>query len=295
MFTGLFLDSFTITPYLEQSKSEVVWSIPAGPSSFYSPNILSELTYKDVKARGLGLNLAYLNKVSDHWALYLEGDYSDTSIKSGSSQDSDYLGDNRTEEFSRSYADVDDDSSVRTSFTIGMKTRWFDSKGHYFTFLFGHQKHQLNMTTSNGVQYIPEESRGSPMTGLNSTFNSEFSSWYSGVATEHVFKWGTIGIRYERHDVEYDSEADWNLREDLAHPTSFIQSGEGKGTLLTLGYSYQVNLNWDLFFNYTRRDYDIKEGYDQTFASDGSSYVTTLNGLQYDSEQYQIGFRYIMY
>lgn len=293
MFTGLFIDSFILSPYIEQSKAELVWDIAAGPSSYFTPNVLSELSYKDIKSRGLGIRLAHLNRFSDNWAFYIEANYSDTSIKSGKSQDSDYLANNRQEEFSRSYADIKDDGNRQQALAIGLKTRWFGAKGHYVTMLLGHQQHDVDLTVTNGVQAIPEEMSGTELTGLNATYNSEFESWYAGLATEHVFSWGTIGLRYEHHDLDFESEADWNLRDDLAHPKSFVHSGDGDGKSLTLGYSYQINLNWDLYLNYTRLEYTIRNGYDQTFFADGASYVTSLNQLKYESDQFQLGFRYI--
>ncbi len=293
MFTGLFIDAFVLSPYIELSKSELVWSIAAGPSAAYTPNILSELTYSELKSEGFGLQFSYLKKLNDNWAFYIEGDYSDSSITSGESQDSDYQSDNRGDEFSRSYAEIKDDLIKKEMFSVGIKTRWFDKQGHYLTFLFGHQQHNVDITVTNGVQAIPVEMNGTPLVGLNSTYDSEFSSWYYGLSTEHVFKWGTIGLRYEIHDIDFIAQADWNLRPDFQHPKSFEHTGKGDGNTLVLGYTYTFNLSWDAYFNVIHREYEINDGYDQTFFSDGGSYITTLNKLEYKIESYQLGFRYI--
>ena len=61
MFTGLFIDAFIVTPYVEQTKSELVWNIANGAGANASPNVLSELSFKDVKSIGYGLKLAHLN------------------------------------------------------------------------------------------------------------------------------------------------------------------------------------------------------------------------------------------
>lgn len=293
MFTGLFVDSFVVSPYIEQSHSEIVWDIAGGPSPYYTPNVLSELSYEKIKALGYGIQLAGLYKFSASWALYFEGNLSDASIKSGKAQDSDYAADNRGEEFSRSYADIKDDNVKDVSYCLGVKTRWFGAHGHYFTFLVGHRESEINLTVTNGTQIIPAELNGTAITGLKSTYNSDFSALFYGIGTEHVFQWGTLGLRYEIHNVDFDAQADWNLRDEFAHPKSFTHTGDGKGRALILGYSYQINRNWDAYFNFSRLKYEINNGYDQTYFATGESYVTTLNSLDYESDRYQVGIRYI--
>ena len=293
MFTGLFVDAFIFTPYVEQTKSEMVWNIANGAGANASPNILSELTFKNVKSLGYGLKIAHLNALSENIAFYVEAEYADSSVKSGTVQDSDYLGDNRTGEFSRSIADVNDDSLNSWGLAAGIKTRWFGARGHYLTFLIGHERQAVDYTMTDGVQIIPEAYSGQSLTGFNSTYNSEFESWYIKIGTEHVFKWGTIGLSYEHHDLDFYSEADWNLRADFAHPKSFTHEGEGSGKGITIAYTYPLNLQWDVFLTYTKRKNIINDGYDQVFFSDGFSVINSLNTVEYTEEQFQFGFRYI--
>jgi len=293
MFSGIFVDSLILSPYMEQSKSELVWDIATGPSSYFTPNVLSELSYQNIKSRGLGIRIASVKKVSQDWAFIVEVNYSDTSIKAGRSQDSDYLSNDREDEFSRSFADIEGNGNRQQSFGIGMKSRLFGLRGHYVSMLFGRKETEVNLTATNGVQSIPEEYSGVELTGLNSTYNSCFASLYVGFSTEHVFGWGTVGANYEYYDVEFDAEADWNLRDDLAHPVSFAHFGSGKGESLTVGYTYQYGFNWDFYLNYIHSHTKIKNGYDQIFFTDGSSYITTLNQLKFESKQLQLGFRYI--
>ncbi|BFM18716.1 hypothetical protein R50073_48990 (plasmid) [Maricurvus nonylphenolicus] len=293
MFTGLFIDAFIVTPYVEQTKSELVWNIANGAGANASPNVLSELSFKDVKSIGYGLKLAHLNAISENFAFYIEGEYADSSIRSGTVQDSDYSQDNRAGEFSRSISEVEDDSLSGWSLAAGVKTRWFGARGHYLTTLIGHQRQNVDYTMTDGVQVIPESLAGQPLTGLNSTYNSEFESWYIKVGTEHVFKWGTIGLSYEHHDLDFYAEADWNLRTDFAHPKSFVHEGEGTGKAITIAYTYPINLQWDVYLTYTKRENTVEDGYDQTFFANGNSAIIRLNEVEYEAEQFQLGFRYI--
>ena len=295
MFTGIFIDSFAISPYVERAESKLIWSIANSSSPFASPNILSELTYENIKQEGSGLQLSYLKVVDDVWAFKVEGDYSSSSIKSGDSQDSDYLFDDRQGEFSRSYADIEDDGAERRSLELGVKTRWFksDSEGHYVSVMLGYQQQSIDITVTNGEQIIPEELNGEIIEGLNTTYNSEFSSKFLAVSTEHAFAWGVIGLRYEKHDVDFTAEADWNLRTDFQHPVSFEHEGDGEGRVLTLGYVYKFDFNLDVFFDITHREYEIIDGDDVTFFSDGGVGHTRLNRLVYKSNNARLGIRVV--
>ena len=292
MFFGLFIDTMVINTQLEMSDSELVWDIASSASATTTPNVLSELSFRDIRSLGYVINLGYMNRFDNNIAFVLEAEYADSRIRSGRAQDSDYASDNRTDEFSRSFSDIESDSINYFSLATGIKTRWLNTKGHYLSFLIGYKKHNVDITMTNGVVEIPEADAGSLIPGLNSTYNSEFRSIFAGLSTEHVFSWGTIGFRYDLYYTDLKAEADWNLRTDFAHPVSFEQIGDGKGYAATLGYTYNHNRNWDYSIDYVVTKYHIQDGYDQTYFSDTTSFIVKLNNSEYKQEAIRIGVSY---
>ena len=292
MFLGLFIDTLVINTQLEMSYSELVWDIASSASATTTPNVLSELSFRDIRSLGYVINLGYMNRFDNNIAFVLEAEYADSRIRSGRAQDSDYASDNRTDEFSRSFSDIESDSINYFSLATGIKTRWLNTKGHYLSFLIGYKKHNVDITMTNGVVEIPEADAGSLIPGLNSTYNSEFRSIFAGLSTEHVFSWGTIGFRYDLYYTDLKAEADWNLRTDFAHPVSFEQVGDGKGYAATLGYTYNHNRNWDYSIDYVVTKYHIQDGYDQTYFSDTTSFIVKLNNSEYKQEAIRIGVSY---
>ena len=292
MFLGLFIDTLVINTQLEMSDSELVWDIASSASATTTPNVLSELSFRDIRSLGYVINLGYMNRFDNNIAFVLEAEYADSRIRSGRAQDSDYASDNRTDEFSRSFSDIESDSINYFSLATGIKTRWLNTKGHYLSFLIGYKKHNVDITMTNGVVEIPEADAGSLIPGLNSTYNSEFRSIFAGLSTEHVFSWGTIGFRYDLYYTDLKAEADWNLRTDFAHPVSFEQVGDGKGYAATLGYTYNHNRNWDYSIDYAVTKYHIQDGYDQTYFSDTTSFIVKLNNSEYKQEAIRIGVSY---
>ena len=292
MFLGLFIDTMVINTQLEISDSELVWDIASSASATTTPNILSELSFRDIRSLGYVINLGYMNRFDNNIAFVLEAEYADSRIQSGRAQDSDYASDNITDEFSRSFSDIESDSINYFSLATGIKTRWLNTKGHCLSFLIGYKKHNVDITMTNGVVEIPEADAGSLIPGLNSTYNSEFRSIFAGLSTEHVFSWGTIGFRYDLYYTDLKAEADWNLRTDFAHPVSFEQVGDGKGYAATLGYTYNHNRNWDYSIDYVVTKYHIQDGYDQTYFSDTTSFIVKLNNSEYKQEAIRIGVSY---
>ena len=292
MFLGLFIDTMVINTQLEISDSELVWDIASSASATTTPNVLSELSFRDIRSLGYVINLGYMNRFDNNIAFVLEAEYADSRIQSGRTQDSDYASDNRTDEFSRSFSDIESDSINYFSLATGIKTRWLNTKGHYLSFLIGYKKHNVDITMTNGVVEIPEADEGSLIPGLNSTYNSEFRSIFAGLSTEHVFSWGTVGFRYDLYYTYLKAEADWNLRTDFAHPVSFEQVGDGKGYAATLGYTYNHNRNWDYSIDYVVTKYHIQDGYDQTYFSDTTSFIVKLNNSEYKQEAIRIGVSY---
>lgn len=290
MFDGLYTDGFVVTPYLDYAKTNLEWSISAGPSTQYSPNVLSELSFDDMKTKGWGLNLSYLKKLNNKWAFNIETDLLRSKISTGDVRDSDYAEDNRQGEFSRSYSDAKGDGTDRKTLAAGFKYRWFGNKGHYASILFGKQNYAFDIQMHNGTQVIPETF---PIPGLSSTYETETDSIFVAIASEHVFNWGTLGLRFERHDASYDAKANWNLRDDLAHPVSFAHSAEGNADVVIMGYSYTINKSWDVFVNLSRRNTSLTDGYDHVFASDGRSTVVRLNNVDMTTNAADAGVRYL--
>lgn len=287
MFTGLFIDAFIISPYITAERADFKWNI-AGMGG--TPNVLSELFFNDLKADGYGIKLAKLNRINDNWAFYVELDYSSAEVDDGLITDSDYIADNRQGLIARSVSSPNKSDIEHESFLMGVKTRWFNQKNHYWTASLGYKRKTIDIRITDGQETYPGSGA---INGLNSSYDSEFKGLTFGFTTEHVFPWGAIGLQYEVYDVEYEAEANWNLRSDFAHPISFEHLGTGDGYTATFSYSYIINRTWDVYASVSRTEYDISRGHDRTFFADGSHYSISLNEVDYESESAKIGIHYI--
>jgi hypothetical protein len=267
-------------------QDNLSWSI-AGIDG--SPNILSELSFDDVVSLEVGVDLDLRAPVGFEAEIALR--YGE--IVDGSNRDSDYMGDDRTGEWSRSDNAVDDDDVWDTSVGIGWGIDWTDrrsGRSARFTPMIGYAINQQNLRLSDGVQTIPPS--GS-FPGLDSTYQSEWRGPWIGLHSlyEGAPRW-QLGLDLEFHWGDYEAVADWNLRTDLQHPRSFEHDADGRGLRLLLEGIRQLGRRSDLTLRLGLEDWETDAGTDRIYLADGSVVSTRFNGAQWQSLSLDLGWRY---
>lgn len=268
------------------------WSI-AGNITGSAPNILSELTWSDISYLVLEAGVVYQERrENSNFGHYAEiiGFYGDAY--DGKNQDSDYIGDNRTLEFSRS------NNSSDTGYTEGIKlglgmTYHLDRENSLWriTGLGGYSYRESQYVMTNGFQTIPASGA---FDGLDSTFTTLWRGPYFG-AEVSGFLGGPkhyLRARAERHIVDYDGTGNWNLRTDFVHPESFRHRADGTGTVLELEYRFAFRPRWSVGLKGQYETWEIDYGLDQTYLSSGASGYTRLNNTDWESTSYFITLGY---
>ncbi|MGD8686846.1 MAG: autotransporter domain-containing protein, partial [Syntrophobacterales bacterium] len=206
-------------------EDEFDWNI-AGNSNGKNPNILSELTWDDLQIFQVGVHA----KTVIGPGFYLRGIFNYGWIYDGDNQDSDFAGDDRTFEWSRSNNNADDDDVLDASLGIGYQFRLAEDKC-MFTPLVGYSYHEQNLRLTDGVQTVSEPGLAppgvtppplGPFAGLDSKYEAEWKGPWVGLdlslrPTEKL----TMMATFEYHWADYEAKAKWNLRTDLNQPKSF--------------------------------------------------------------------------
>lgn len=261
------------------------WNI-AGNSSGTNPDILSELTWKDLGI--FDMRAAYRADL-DH-GLRLRGSVGYGVIFRGKNQDSDYNGNNRTQEFSRSNNRADGGSVWDASAGLGYKmTRSFSAGTVEVIPMAGFAIHQQNLRITDGNQTIP--ATGS-FGGLNSTYTARwFGPW---LGAEAAFKSDRLTFKggLEYHSIGYSATADWNLRTDFQHPNSFDHSANGYGIVVNGGVDYALSNAWSVDGGINMHKFRASNGVDTTHFADGTYASTKLNDVRWDSIGIMAGLKY---
>ncbi len=271
VLTGLRVDQFD-------------WNI-AGNLSGTGPNILSELTWSDLEILELKVRARKTIK-----RLYLRGSLGYGFIFDGTNQDSDYLGDDRTLEFSRSNNNAGDGSVWDISFGAGY-AGWALMAGRLKVMpMLGYSLHKQNLTITDGFQTIPATG---PFGGLDSSYNALWMGPWLGVDVDYgaAEKLKVFGS-FELHAASYSATANWNLRSDFDHPKSFEHTADGYGIVLALGADYELSPELSVKAGVERQDWHASDGTDRTFFSNGVVSDTRLNEVNWSSTSVAAGIEY---
>ncbi len=267
-------------------QDDVNWTI-AGNIGGQSPNILSELKWNNLEIyqfQGRGrVDIA-------KWAA-LRGTFDYGWVFNGSNQDSDYLGNNRTSEFSRSNNNSDQGSVVDLSAGIGYPFRFLpDSYDLRVTPLGGYSYHEQNLTITDGFQTIP---RTGSFGGLDSEYQTRWRMPWVGLdlSLKSSPKFTFFGTA-EYHWGRYQGTGRWNLRTDFSQPKSFRHRAIAKGITGSLGVAYALTKRWDLFTGIEVQKWHTDPGIDTTFFSDGTTSDTRFNRANWNSFYVNFGSTY---
>jgi hypothetical protein len=256
------------------------WNI-AGDLSGRNPNVLSELVWSDLEI----YQVKAATRVTAHEVFYLRGSLARGWIFDGSNQDSDFLGDNRTFEFSRSNNSSDAgkvwDASVGIGYIVPASERLRVIP------LIGYSYNRQNLTLRDGVQTLSLPPSGQPLgpiPGLDSTYETEWWGPWIGLdllfrATDKITLFSSI----EYHRADYKAVADWNLRQDLLRFRSFEHDAEAKGFAVSLGAEYILKGSWCIGLNVNYREWSASAGTNRVFLADGDLAASRLNEVSWDS------------
>ncbi len=257
------------------------WNIANDLAGTSTPNILSELTWDNLNIMQLDMGM---RTEANNIVFRVDADYG--WILTGNNQDSDYDGNNRTLESSRSNNDAGAGNVWDVSTAIGYNF----GEDASITPLIGWSMHRQNLRLRDGFQTIPATG---DFAGLNSKYDAEWTGpWLgfdAGVTTENAAR---FFLNFAYHFATYKAEADWNLRTDFAHPVSFRHEATGYGIDAGGGVEYELAENQMLVAGIEYRKWKADNGADTTFFATGASSVTKLNEVNWQSFTFRLDAAY---
>ena len=266
---------------MSQRTGSLSWSIASDMSGKRAPNVLSELSYEGLEIRGFEVQSS----------VYFFGGLLDDSfldvrlhrgvITGGETRDSDYDGDNRTQEYSRSLSENTGDFVADYSVAYGLNV--VNKRGASASVLAGYSLHQQYVRKQNAVRVAPDTELvlGDVIEGLNSTYQSQWQGPWLGTSVSLRGKKHWLKLQGEIHSALYYAEADWNLRDSFKHPKSFEHNASGLGWVVDVSYAYTFDFSQGnkttLGLSYRAEDWGAEEGVDTLYLASGEVVSTRLN------------------
>ena len=214
------------------------WSIAAQGGS---PNIAEELVWDDVRIAQLGLRTS----IESRFGLLLEAQGAIGAVIDGDNRDSDYLGNNRTNEFSRSINESNGyvgEASVAIGNVIRPWCQWLR-----LTPLVGFSFHTQRYTITDGRQTISSDpALLGPIRGLNSHYHAKWWGRWAGLRIAiQPLSCLTLHATGEYHlKQNYYAEGLFNLRSDAKD--DFFHDANAYGYVILAGTEYVAGNGWTI-------------------------------------------------
>lgn len=243
-----------------------------------SPNILSELSWRKLRAWEHQLGLEYHSESG--WVGRVKLGRTDFNL-GGEVQDSDYNFDNRRGEFSRSLNAAQGSTAQDAGLLMGRRFYLDESDNLTITPVIGRSRNVADLRMNDGVQIIPALGA---YPNQNSRYRAQYDSTIAGVESRWWFlpPFG-LDLQWHHHRFNYHAEADWNLRTDFQHPVSFYQQGSGTANRWTVGLLARMNRDWMMELAHSRHRSRLKNGLDVTNNADGTHQYTLLREVDWSS------------
>lgn len=256
----------SIQPYVKYRQESLSWSV-AGDVSGQNPNILSELKWK--KLRGPQTGMLLQKEISRSFSVLMDMSYMD--ITAGRVTDTDYSEDNR--QGISYYEKLQADKGYMLS---------LDARLQYHVYLQPQIKIIPFLGFTNKYQHLYMLDNEIPLVEgsiLKSTYTPH---WYGGTVGS-IFIFGVLKARVlleiSGDLIKYSAKANWNLRNELAHPVSFEHSATGKAVNARLSIEYPVSKNMYLTLSADISRAETQSGTDKTFYRSGREAFSRLNSV----------------
>jgi len=274
-------DRFSIeTGYTNES---LVWNFAAN-----GIDVLSELSFEESEFVFTKLGLEH--DINEKW---LAGGYFGYgSALEGWVQDSDYNGNGRTLEFSRSISSTDDSSFIDTGVYVGKKYQI--NTATTYTPKLEYSLLYQKYTIKDGEQIIDTVApvQLGSIAGLDSSYTSFWNTGFLGTDIDYALNDKTtlgfgayLGLGY------YYGEGRWNLRADL-EDKSFEHTGAFWATKLSVNLKHKLNENYEMFGGYRYTYSYLENGDNVQFLTDGTRPKSNLNEVERVENRVNIGVSY---
>lgn len=270
-------DKLQVSASAGYQRENFHWSI-AGDMNGQNPNVYSELKWKNISGIkwGAALQWNFCNR------FLFAGNYDRSSITSGTSNDTDYSGDNRTNPVYNQNFSSNKGSTSAWSAGVGYKL--IENKIWRLTPYAGY-----GINDESYYLLGDEGNFGQLNTSYKPQWKGPFIRLVSNVQLmKHLAVLGDITY----NQVKYNAAANWNLIQSFQHPVSFRQTANGYGLNIEAGLAFDINRYLAINAGAGYFNWETGNGTDTLYLANGTTEKTQMNGATRDGIVFKFGISF---
>lgn len=291
--TNLMAGNLEVTSSLGTGSGELKWSI-ADPSG--TPDVLSELIYEAERlyVANIDARITVPRGRLEGLVIGLWADYS--YIAKGRSEDRDWNASGRNDLYSYSNAEIYGKNLNAYELSLGYR---FDVNSSLsISPRLAYHKSAQKFYVRNGVQLYsepPQTTPPGPIDGLDSSYEAQWEGFKLGAELSlRTSETLAFTLALDMLQLDYDAKANWNLRDDFAHPVSFRHQTESD-----VAYRIETQMRYRLspkssLNGWLRRErFETEAGVDTIYFANGNRSQTTLNEAIWESWAIGLGYSHL--
>ncbi|MFC0518537.1 hypothetical protein ACFFGT_30260 [Mucilaginibacter angelicae] len=239
------------------------WSI-AGNSNGQNPNVFSELKWTKLGGQSIAASIQY----TVYKRLSVYADYTRQFVTSGSVNDSDYSGDNRS---GNTYNETFDAGKGRTQ-------GWALGAGYQLV-----KNNWLSLTPyagySDSRQYLYLYDSDNRFPGLNSSYQIQWKgAFIKAIASLKLIENLMFSTNITYNQVSYNAQGNWNLISTFQHPVSYRHHANGYGLNMNGALVYAITNHIGIQAGAGYLHWQTGNGTDELYLKGGEVDKTQMNG-----------------
>lgn len=253
-----------------QQHDDFKWAI-SGDLNGQNPNILSEVSWKDLRSTGFRIEA----EIPFKRKFFIKSNFSQLYIVKGTVTDIDYAEDGRRSPIFR--ADLNSNDGYFNNYQLQI--------GTYLRFK------KIKMSPYLGYVYQKQFLTLSDNQLLNSNYASFYKGMTAGVDISKNIGNFNVKTSTQYHQVGYTGYADWNLIDEFAHPISFKHLAKGFVVSQNVGLGYKISNFVYTFLNVEYGYWSTGAGIDELYYADGRIARTRLNDVSRNGYNLGLGLK----
>lgn len=282
MLSALFIDTDSISLSLAQTETAIDWHVEARAKDELPPNIEAGLSYRDSYSRSARLDWQGIRLIHPDYALVYQLSYA--KAKSASKQSTQAVS---------GFISPASDNLKHYFLSLGIKARWFDRVGHYYSVSLGWQQSEIDLFNNATAQVRGSHWVDGPIFRQAFAYGDKQQGVVLQGSSEHKFEFGNLGLALSLTKLEADTRFAFHIVSSTEQQAEFYQTADSYRLGVELEYSYPLSAQTQLYATYRYSKAAFNSGSGQAEVLGREYFLADIKRYEVEISGVNLGLRWL--